>query len=130
MKMYQLPHIAITINNIQDTKDFYTKLGFLVKEDTYSQEKKRHFLLLEGFGLEMEVFCFDEQLPDQYYEAHVQKVGLQHIAFPVANVEEKKIELLSKGLVLSRDVTVSSLGVKHINIIDPSGIVIEFFEQL
>ncbi|SRR5258706_6552599 len=128
MNAYLLPHIAITVEDIDATKDFYLKLGFILKEDIYSQEKKRHFLLMEGFGLEIEFFNFDEQEAKQSYLTNLQKVGLQHIALPVINPEDKKAELLSKGLTLLKDINVSSLGVKNLNIVDPSGIIIEFFE--
>lgn len=128
MANYHLPHIAITVSNINITKDFYSKLGFLVKEDFYSKEKKRHFLLLEGYGLEIEIFNFDRQISNQRFQANLQIVGFQHIALPVKNLEEKKKELLTRGIDLFKDINISSLKVKNLNIIDPSGIIIEFFE--
>lgn len=91
---YYLPHIAITVSDIQQTKEFYTKIGFVVKEDMYSDEKKRHFLLLEGYGLEMEVFNFDSQTPNQTYSTEYHIVGPQHIAFPVKIWEKRKSNCL------------------------------------
>lgn len=125
---YYLPHIAITVADISATKVFYTTIGFTVKEDIYAEEKKRHFLLLEGYGLEIEVFHFDDQVTNQNYQANLQIVGLQHIALPVEQLEEKKAQLLEKGINLLKDINVSSLGVKNLTITDPSGIIIEFFE--
>lgn len=128
MGSYKYPHVAITVNNIIESKKFYEKIGFQVAENIYSQEKKRHFLLLQGFGLEIEVFLFDEQAPYQKYTTDIQTVGLQHIALPVSNIDEKKSELLQKEIALFKDITVSSLGVKNLNVVDPTGIIIEFFE--
>lgn len=125
---FYLPHVAITVTDIEVTKAFYTNIGFTIKEDIYSDEKKRHFLLLEGYGLEMEVFHFDDQAKGQVYKTDYKIVGPQHIALPVSNLEEKKEDLLQKGITLLEDIRVSSLGVKNLTITDPSGITIEFFE--
>ena len=126
---YYLPHIAITVLDIEKIKKFYTEIGFSIKEELYSKEKKRHFLLLEGYGIEMEVFHFDEQYPNQVIISNLQQVGFQHIAFPADNLEEKKTEILGKGIMLLKDINVSSLGVKNFNLTDPSGFIIEFFEK-
>lgn len=125
---FYLPHVAITVTDIEATKSFYSTIGFLIKENLYSEEKKRHFLLLEGYGLEMEVFYFDDQAKGQIYKTDYKTVGPQHIAFPVSDLEEKKEDLLQKGIILLEDMRVSSLGVKNLNITDPSGITVEFFE--
>src|SRR5258706_6228294 len=97
---FYLPHVAITVTDIEATKSFYSTIGFSIKEDLYSEEKKRHFLLLEGYGLEMEVFYFDDQVEDQTYKTNYKVVGPQHIALPVSNLDEKKEDLLQKGVTL------------------------------
>ena len=125
---YYLPHIAFTVTDIQKTKDFYQSLGFITKKYMYSEEKQRYFLLLEGFGLEMEVFHFDDQ-EDKSLIENLKEVGIKHIALPVENLEIKKTEFISKGITIAKDISVSSLGVRHFNITDPSGLSIEFFER-
>lgn len=78
MNTYRLPHVAITVANISETKNFYEEIGFVVREGIYA--------------------------------------------------EEKKTELVDKHISLLKDISVSSLGVKNLNIVDPSGMIIEFFE--
>ena len=55
-------------------------------------------------------------------------IGLQHITLPVHNIQDKKEELLKNKIPLLKDLNTSSLGIYNLNIIDLSGIVIEFFE--
>ena len=86
-------------------------------------------MLLAGFGLEIEVFCFDEQENSQTVTVDLKTAGLQHFALPVENIEVKKQELIDKGIELIKDISTSSLGVKNLNIKDPSGFVVEFFEK-
>lgn len=130
MKSYQHPHIALTVDDIDATKNFYTSLGFAIAEDMYSEDKKRHFLLLQGFGLEIEVFHFDDQARNQRLQAeNLEEVGIKHIALPVENIQGFRDELMGKNIPLIKDTSISSLGVKNINVIDPSGLVIEFFER-
>lgn len=128
--MYKDPHIAITVNDIQATKDFYSAIGFEVLQDIHSEEKKRHFLLLSGFGLEIEVFRFDDQTENRFAAPDLYIEGLQHFALPVSDLEAKKQDLLAKGVTLIKDISVSSLGTKNLNIADPTGFIIEFFERI
>jgi catechol 2,3-dioxygenase-like lactoylglutathione lyase family enzyme len=128
MLKFRKPHVAITIDNVEKTKEFYQKIGFKIKDEIYSKEKGRHFLLLEGYGFEIEIFHFDNQKPQKAPKENYQKVGFLHFALPVPNLEKLRDELTRKGIKLSNNITISSSGLKYLNIIDPSGITIEFFE--
>lgn len=129
MANYQLSHLAITVSEIDKTKIFYQTIGFTVSKDIYSENTKRHFLLLQGYGMEIEVFYFEDQPVDQKIVSNMKLIGLQHMAFPVKNVQDKRVELMRNGVSLLKDINTSSLGVKNLNIVDPSGIIIEFFEM-
>jgi catechol 2,3-dioxygenase-like lactoylglutathione lyase family enzyme len=127
--VYIHPHIAITVDDIEKTKDFYRKIGFKVEKEMYSTEKSRRLLLLRGYGFEMEIFRFDDQPPDQKDVSNLQAIKMHHFALPVRNLEETKSKLLAEGVPLSKDIqTSSSGGVRFLNIEDPSGFTIEFFE--
>lgn len=128
MANFIYPHIAITVNDIKKTKEFYRAIGFRIKEDIYSQEKKRHFLLLEGYGFEMEVFYFDDQAKGQRSIEDLKKVNIHHFGVPIKNIEKIKKELIKKNIPLYKDIQTSSLGLKYLNIQDPSGFIFEFFE--
>jgi catechol 2,3-dioxygenase-like lactoylglutathione lyase family enzyme len=122
------PHIAITVNNIEKTKIFYSNIGFKVVIENFSLEKSRYFMLLSGYDFQIEVFQFVDQIPNQKIENDLKMIGLQHIAFRVEDLSKMKDKLLENNIILDKDISISSLGIKFINILDPDGLIIEFFE--
>lgn len=128
MTKFHKPHISINPNSVEETKDFYQRIGFKIKDEIYSKEKKRHFLLLEGYNFEIEIFHFDDQKPQKAPKEDYQKVGFLHFALPVTDLQKTRDDFVRKGIKLSKDIAISSTGLKYLNIIDPSGITIEFFE--
>ena len=128
MTKFTRPHIAITVNNIQETKSFYKRIGFKIKDEIYSKEKARHFLLLEGYNFEIECFRFDNQKSEKALPEDYKRVGFLHFALPTLNLKKVRDKLVKEGIKFSKDISVSSGGLKYLNIIDPSGVVIEFFE--
>ncbi|HSX15237.1 MAG TPA: VOC family protein [Candidatus Saccharimonadales bacterium] len=129
MTGYVHPHVAVTVSDFEATKSFYASLGFKTLVENFSEEKQRHFMLLEGYGLEMEVFYFTNQPEGQTIaEDDLQRVGIKHVALPVDDVTQLRNSLVGKGIELLKDINVSSLGVSNFNVKDPSGLVLEFFQ--
>ncbi len=124
---YTTPHIAITVVDVEETKNFYKAIGFELRQERYSKEKRRTFLLLVGYGIEIEIFCFDVQV-DATFDHQLDAVGFQHVALPVPDLQAQRDFLLSKSILLYKDLAVSSSGINFLNILDPSGLIIEFFE--
>jgi catechol 2,3-dioxygenase-like lactoylglutathione lyase family enzyme len=123
------PHIAITVDDFEKTKEFYSKIGFTISGEKYTEKKNRYFCLLTGYNFHIEVFHFDTQDKDQRYDNDIEKVQVQHIAFPVDDLEERRDEVLERNINLKKDISLSSSGIKYINIIDPNGFILEFFEN-
>lgn len=99
MNSYRTPHIALTVDNIDETKNFYTSLGFTIAEDMYSEDKKRHFLLLHGYGLEIEVFHFDNQAKNQ----RIQAENLEEVGGKVTDADGKPWFLGIDTLIAARN---------------------------
>jgi catechol 2,3-dioxygenase-like lactoylglutathione lyase family enzyme len=128
MNKFKYAHVAITVKNINETKRFYKAIGFKVVDERIAPEKKRHFLLLEGYNFQIEVFHFDNQRDRFAQNENYTRVGFLHFALPCVDLKTMKKNLLKQKLHLATDLRVTSLGVYNFTLIDPSGISIEFFQ--
>ena len=91
-------HIAIICSNYEISKKFYTEiLGLRILHEVYRADRDSYKLDL---GIEnqyvIELFSFPNppKIPSR-----TESCGLRHLAFAVENVEDKRAELISKGLV-------------------------------
>lgn len=130
MAKFNLPHVSITVNNVEKTKEFYKKIGFKLLEEVYEKKKKRFTLMFEGYGLEIEVFHFEEADNSRKETLDFLSPGITHFAVPVKDLEKVRDRFKRKEVKISKDITESSLGVKYMFVEDPCGITVEFFEKL
>lgn len=127
MAKFIYPHVAITVSDIEETKMFYENIGFDLIQENISQEKQRHFLLFEGYNFQIEVFYFENQDTQKTHEDYM-KIGLLHFALPTNHLQQLREKFIQKGISVG-EIRTTSLGVKNFNLIDPSGITIEFFNR-
>ncbi|MBU4538165.1 MAG: VOC family protein [Weeksellaceae bacterium] len=93
----QIHHIAIICSHYEVSKRFYTEvLGLKILREVYRPERESFKLDL---GIEnqyvIELFSFPNP-PKR--PSRPESCGLRHLAFSVKNVEEKRRELMEKGL--------------------------------
>ncbi|OWK74339.1 hypothetical protein CBW16_02705 [Flavobacteriaceae bacterium JJC] len=93
----QIHHIAIICSDYEVSKRFYTEvLGLKILREVYRPERESFKLDL---GIEnqyvIELFSFPNP-PKR--PSRPESCGLRHLAFSVKNVEEKRRELMEKGL--------------------------------
>lgn len=93
----QIHHIAIICSDYVVSKRFYTDvLGLKILREVYRPERESFKLDL---GIEnqyvIELFSFPNP-PKR--PSRPESCGLRHLAFSVKNVEEKRRELMEKGL--------------------------------
>jgi glyoxylase I family protein len=94
----QIHHIAIICSDYEVSKKFYTEvLGLKVIREVYREERQSYKLDL-GIGdyYVIELFSFPNP-PAR--PSRPESCGLRHLAFSVDHVEEKRNELIAKGLV-------------------------------
>lgn len=93
----QIHHIAIICSNYEVSKKFYTDvLGLNILREVYREERQSYKLdLAIGEHYVIELFSFPNP-PER--SSRPESCGLRHLAFSVDNVEEKRNELVSKGL--------------------------------
>ena len=96
MQLNQIHHVAILASDYEKTKEFYVeKLGFQVIRDVYREDRDDYKIDLQLGDCELEVFVVKNapQRPN-YPEA----LGLRHLAFKVADIEEAVAWLNEKGI--------------------------------
>ncbi|UPQ77140.1 SMU1112c/YaeR family gloxylase I-like metalloprotein [Chryseobacterium nepalense] len=93
----KIHHIAIICSDYEISKKFYTEvLGLNIIREVYREERQSFKLdLAIGDHYMIELFSF----PDPPARpSRPEACGLRHLAFLVENVNEKREELIQKGL--------------------------------
>ncbi|AZB22917.1 VOC family protein [Kaistella haifensis] len=121
-------HIAIICSNYEISKKFYTEiLGLRILREVYRAERDSYKLDL---GIEnqyiIELFSFPNP-PAR--PSRPESCGLRHLAFAVENVEEKRAELISKGLVCEEIRVDEFTNKKFFFTQDPDDLPLEFYEM-
>ena len=122
-----LHHIAIICSDYERSKKFYNEvLGFTIIREVHRAERQSYKLdlALNGDYL-IELFSF----PDPPVRvSRPEAVGLRHIAFRVADIEEATRELEAKG-VISEPIRIDEFTDRKFTFFtDPDGLPIELYE--
>ena len=96
MQLNQIHHVAILASDYEKTKEFYVeKLGFQVIRDVYREDREDYKIDLQLGDCELEVFVVkNAPARPNYPEA----LGLRHLAFKVADIEEAVAWLNARGI--------------------------------
>lgn len=121
-------HIAIICSNYEISKKFYTEiLGLRILHEVYRADRDSYKLDL---GIEnhyiIELFSFPNP-PAR--PSRPESCGLRHLAFAVENVEEKRAELVSKGLICEEIRVDEFTEKKFFFTQDPDDLPLEFYEM-
>ena len=123
----KIHHIAIICSDYQVSKKFYTEiLGLQILREVYRAERDSNKLDL-GIGEHyvIELFSFPNPPPRP---SRPESCGLRHLAFSVENVEEKRDELMKKGLVCEQIRVDEFTDRKFFFTQDPDALPLEFYE--
>ena len=105
-------HIALNVKNLQASKDFYLKMGFLVDE-RFSNEERKWLIMRNG------------NLIIGLYEGIIPRNTL---TFSPGNIFELQNKLKQNGVPLVLEADKNAKGTAHFLILDPDGNPL-FFEQ-
>ena len=124
----KIHHIAIICSDYQISKNFYTEiLGLNIIREVYREERKSYKLdLTIGDDYVIELFSFPNP-PKR--PSRPESCGLRHLAFAVENVEEKRAELLQKGLNCEEIRIDEFTDKKFFFTADPDDLPLEFYEM-
>jgi len=124
----KIHHIAIICSNYEVSKKFYTEvLRLNILREVYREERQSYKLdLAIGEHYMIELFSFPNP-PKR--PSRPESCGLRHLAFSVDNVEEKRNELISKGLNCE-EIRVDEFTDKQFFFTtDPDNLPLEFYEN-
>lgn len=124
----KIHHIAIICSHYEVSKRFYTEiLGLNIIREVYREERKSYKLdLAIGDDYVIELFSFPNP-PKR--PSGPESCGLRHLAFAVENVEEKRAELLQKGLDCEEIRIDEFTDKKFFFTADPDDLPLEFYEM-
>ena len=121
-------HIAIICSDYEVSKKFYTEvLGLNIIREVYREERQSYKLdLAIGEHYVIELFSFPNP-PTR--PSRPESCGLRHLAFSIDNVEEKRNELISKGLECE-EIRIDEFTDKQFFFTtDPDNLPLEFYEN-
>jgi len=124
----KIHHIAIICSDYKISKKFYTEiLGLNIIREVYREERKSYKLdLAIGDDYVIELFSFPNP-PKR--PSRPESCGLRHLAFAVENVEEKRTELLQKGIDCEEIRIDEFTDKKFFFTADPDDLPLEFYEM-
>ena len=124
----KIHHIAIICSDYEVSKKFYTEvLGLNIIREVYREERQSYKLdLAIGEHFVIELFSFPNP-PTR--PSRPESCGLRHLAFSVDNVEEKRNELMSKGLDCEAIRIDEFTDKKFFFTSDPDDLPLEFYEN-
>ena len=124
----KIHHIAIICSDYQVSKKFYTEiLGLNVIREVYREERQSYKLDLaidDDYVIELFSFPNPPKRPSR-----PESCGLRHLAFAVENVEEKRTELLQKGIDCEEIRIDEFTDKKFFFTADPDDLPLEFYEM-
>ena len=123
----QIHHIAIICSDYAVSKKFYTEvLGLNIIREVYREERQSYKLdLAIGEHYVIELFSFPNP-PKR--PSRPESCGLRHLAFSVENVEDKRNELIQKGLVCEEIRIDEFTNKRFFFTSDPDDLPLEFYE--
>lgn len=124
----KIHHIAIICSNYEVSKKFYTEvLELNIIREVYREERQSYKLdLAIGEHYVIELFSFPNP-PKR--PSRPESCGLRHLAFSVDNVEEKRNELIQKGLDCE-EIRIDEFTDKRFFFTsDPDNLPLEFYED-
>ena len=124
----KIHHIAIICSHYEVSKRFYTEiLGLNIIREVYREERQSYKLDLaidDDYVIELFSFPNPPKRPSR-----PESCGLRHLAFAVENVEEKRTELLQKGIDCEEIRIDEFTEKKFFFIADPDDLPLEFYEM-
>lgn len=124
----KIHHIAIICSNYEVSKKFYTEvLELNIIREVYREERQSYKLdLAIGEHYVIELFSFPNP-PKR--PSRPESCGLRHLAFSIENVEEKRNELIQKGLDCEEIRIDEFTDKKFFFTTDPDNLPLEFYEN-
>jgi len=130
-----LQHLGIPVTNLERSKDFYTKLGFIeaMQTDIQPQTEVIRVAMMEHDNFTIELYELGQEKRQEI--AKRADGHIDHVALNVLDIEQAYMEIKAAGLEILEDNAPIYLpfwehGVKYFTVRGPDGEKIEFNQIL
>ena len=131
--MFNINHIAISVTNMEKSKEFYKKFGFKEFKQWKADDESIKINMLKLGNTVLEIFCYKEnkELPEssKTVATDLPVLGTKHFALGVNNIEEAKEFVIKNEICKEVDIRKGRLGKSYFFIQDPDGILVEIIEN-
>ncbi len=122
-------HVAITINNLKESVEFYTQiLDFKIEKEFERKDMNAYATFLKLNDFQIELWEFQDMKNNINSLDDIKVRGIRHIAFEVDNLEKTISNLSKKGLNFSNS-QLGASGHYYSFTTDPNGIALEFYQK-
>lgn len=130
--MFDINHVTISIDNVNETIDFYKKFGFVMHKEYHDESLDIIMLKLNNMILEMFHYKKNNELPDHSKDLTVdlKTIGNKHFGIGVKDINQAK-KFVEDNNLTDKEITITKgrLGKPYFFIKDPNGILMEIIEE-
>lgn len=128
--MFNIDHYAISVQNADESIEFYEKLDFSILKDWHADDDSVRIVHMTNGDFILEIFCYpdSDKIPDFTKELNkdLKVKGAKHLGLCVENLNVAKDYLLQKGIINKEPtICMGRMGRPYFFIKDPDGIFVE-----
>lgn len=130
--MFNFNHVTISVNNLEDTLNFYKLFGFEKYKEYHDDSVDIIMLKLGNMILEIFYYMDNNKLPEHSKNlgTDLKTIGNKHFGIGVKDINEAKKFIEENKLNDSKIIiTKGRLGKPYFFIKDPNGILMEIIEE-
>ncbi len=130
--MFNFNHVAISVNDLDKTLDFYKSFGFEKYKEYHNDDID--IVMIKLGGVVIEIFHYNEnnKLPEhsKSLATDLKTIGNKHFAIGVKDINEAK-KFVEDNKLNDSEITINHgrLGKPYFFIKDPNGILMEIIEE-
>lgn len=125
-------HVALTVNNMQESVDWYTqKLGATTTHSYTKDDMEMTQMSIDDVRIELFHFKNTKPLPDYHQDLieDLHTVGTKHLCIQTSHFEKTINDLRNKGVQFVTDIDSAAFSGSYIFFKDCNGILIELYGQ-
>ena len=132
--MFSPHHVAISVSSLEQSTDFYEKLGFAEVMRWQADDGGLTIVQMQLAGLLLEMFCYasanEGEVKERSLEADLRMVGCKHFGLRVDDIEVARMQLIESGLIdAAATVTQGRTGIEYLFLRDPDGLFVEIVQD-
>ena len=130
--MFNFNHVTISVDNLEDTLNFYKKFGFIIYKEYHDENVDIVMLKLNNMILEIFHYNENSKLPEHSKNLNIdlKTIGNKHFGLGVKNIEMAK-KFIEENKLNDNEIIINKgrLGKPYFFIKDPNGILMEIIEE-